>query len=105
APRGVIGLETAVPAVLALDTGPEILFERMSSAPARLVGLERHGRPLAPGSPSEVVVVDPGERWTASGFRSKSQNSPWKGSELVGRAIATVHRGALVHSIERVGAG
>ncbi len=101
APRGVIGLETAVPAVLSLEgMTPEILFDRMSIRPAAIAGLERHGRPLSVGGPAEVVVIDPDRTWCCDAFRSRSQNSPWKGQELKGRAIATVHAGKLVHRSE-----
>ncbi|HIE22159.1 MAG TPA: dihydroorotase, partial [Acidimicrobiia bacterium] len=61
APRGVIGLETAAAVVSEIVDDPDLLFGSLSIRPARLAGLERQGRPLAPGSPANVVVFDPDE--------------------------------------------
>lgn len=100
APRGVIGLETAVPAVLAaLGPDPELLFDRMSVRPAQIAGLARHGQLPAKGSPANLVVIDPAAAWVAESFVSKSTNSPWKGATLIGRAVATVHEGVLVNDL------
>ncbi len=102
APRGVIGLETALPAVLAaVSPDPQTLFDRMSIRPAAIAGLARHGRPIAKGSPANIAVIDPAETWAAAGFLSKASNSPWKDSELVGRARATIHEGVLTHELSR----
>lgn len=99
APRGIIGLETAVPAVLAaVKPTPETLFHRMSVAPAAIAGLSRHGRPIGEGNPANLVVIDPATEWVADRFESKSSNSPWKGAVLTGRARATIHEGHLVHT-------
>ncbi|MBM3694442.1 MAG: dihydroorotase [Actinobacteria bacterium] len=94
APRGVIGLETAVAAVLAaVDLGPHALFDRMAVAPARLAGLADHGRWVANGGPATLTVVDPAAEWTAERFHSRSANSPWRGQRLRGRARHVVLRG------------
>jgi dihydroorotase len=98
APRGVIGLETAVAAVLEVTgLGQPDLFERMSMAPARIAGLDRHGRALRPGGPANLVVVDPAGGWSAHSFRSKAENSPWRGRPMTGRVVATVYEGSLTH--------
>lgn len=102
APRGVIGLETSVPAVLmATQLDQPALFDRMSIAPARIAGLERHGRPLAVGGPGNVTVVDPNAEWIAGPFHSRSQNSPWKGMRLTGRPVATIYEGRVTHDTTR----
>lgn len=108
APRGVIGLETAVPAVLAALTGqvpagpdPAMLFDRMSVRPAQIAGLGRHGHPVAVGVPANLVVIDPGAIWTVGRFVSRSQNSPWKGRALSGRAVATIYEGRVTHLLSR----
>jgi dihydroorotase len=96
APRGVIGLETAVAAVLAaVALAPADLFRRMSVAPARLAGLKDHGRFLEPGVPATISVIDPAVQWVADHFRSRSTNSPWKGQRLTGRARHVLLRGRL----------
>jgi dihydroorotase len=94
APRGVIGLETAVAAVLAaVAPGPAVLFDRMSVAPARIAGLAEHGRLLEPGGPATITVIDPGVEWVADRFASRSSNSPWRGRTLRGRARHVLLRG------------
>lgn len=100
APRGVIGLETALPAVMAaVGPDPELLFERMSIGPARIAGLERHGKRLEVGQPANLCVIDPDGEWEAGGFRSLSLNSPWKGQTLRGRVVATIFEGRQVHRL------
>ncbi|HUU62016.1 MAG TPA: dihydroorotase [Acidimicrobiia bacterium] len=94
APRGVIGLETAVGAVLgAVALAPEDFFARLAVAPAGLAGLGAHGHLPAPGSPATITVVDPAREWVAGPFRSRSSNSPWRGRRLTGRARHVLLRG------------
>jgi len=105
APCGVIGLETAFAVVSELVRSGEMtpleLIRRLATAPARIFDLP--GGTLAVGAPADVVIVDPGERWTydpADGF-SKSRNSPWAGRELTGRVTATIVDGQLVYRAGR----
>jgi dihydroorotase len=99
APRGVIGLETAAAVVTthALADDQRLFFERMSVAPARIAGLERHGRPVATGSPANLVLFDPTRRWVPRSFASRSSNSPFSGTELTGKVLATIHEGKVVY--------
>ncbi len=98
APRGVIGLETAFPLVLAaLDGDVKTLFSRMSTTPAQLVGLKGQGRHVEIGAPANFVLVDPTETWRVSSFESKSSNSPFIGAELRGRVKATISGGNIVY--------
>jgi dihydroorotase len=101
APNGIIGLETALGlAITELVEGKLIdlatLVRRMSEMPARIFGLP--GGTLAPGSPGDVVVFDPGARWTVNPneFFSKSRNTPFAGRTLRGRADLTIVRGQVV---------
>lgn len=97
APRGVIGLETAASAVHdAVGLAPEVFFARMSDAPRRILGREPHR--VVEGAPADIVVFDPEARWTAGGFRSRSENSPWTGKEMRGRVRATIAGGRLVYA-------
>ncbi len=101
APFGVIGLETAVPALLrlveqgALDL-PTII-ERLTAGPATCFGLDV-GR-LAPGAPADVTLIDPDLRYTIrpEHFFSRSANTPFAGWEVRGRAVATIVGGRLVY--------
>jgi dihydroorotase len=96
APRGVIGLETAAAvASQALGQDQALFFDRLSSAPARIAGLERQGLAVEPGGPANLVLFDPARRWSPGPFASKSQNSPFAGMELTGAVLATIHEGKL----------
>ncbi len=100
APRGVIGLETAVAATL-MATGLDqtTLFERMSITPARIADLGEHGLPLRVGGPGHVTVIDPTATWEAGPFVSRSQNSPWTGHTMTGRVVATLFGGRITHDV------
>ncbi|MFQ5966282.1 MAG: dihydroorotase [Acidimicrobiia bacterium] len=94
APRGVIGLETAAAAARTFgELGPDELFDRLSSAPAAIAGLENHGLPVEVGNPAHLVVFAPDEPFTVDGFHSRSQNSPFSGMTLSGVVRLTVFGG------------
>ena len=98
APRGVIGLETAVgAAITATDIDQRRFFERLSINPARIARLGEHGVPVTEGSPANLVVIDPTAVWTPERFHSRSQNSPFLGRKLTGKVRATILRGRLTH--------
>jgi dihydroorotase len=102
APRGVVGLETAVGAVLtatALDQAT--FFERMSIAPARIGRVPEHGEALTAGGPANVVVVDPRREWVPERFISRSQNSPFRGRPLTGMVLTTILDGRVTHNAEK----
>jgi dihydroorotase len=104
APRGVIGLETAASATWEVLADRNRFFEVLSTAPATILGLADHGKPVQPGASANLVVFDPEARRTQHEFRSKSSNSPYAGRSLQGEVRATVHRGELVYeSVVSVG--
>ena len=65
----------------------------------RLAGFIDHGRWLEAGGPANVVVFDPDCVWTPARFESRSQNSPWLGTQLRGRPVATIHKGRLTSEV------
>jgi dihydroorotase len=67
----------------------------MSFAPARIGRLATHGRPLAVGSPANLVLLDPAARWTVdpAAMATTGRNSPFRDMELPGRVVATFLRG------------
>ncbi len=97
---GMTGLETALAVVALALVEPGRLSwrqvaQRMSEAPARIGRLDGHGRPIAPGEPANLVLVDPGARWTVDPAQtaSRSRNTPFGGRELPARVLATFLRG------------
>lgn len=100
APFGVIGLETVVPLSLSLVgaglLSRKALVDRLSAAPARILGLRSKGS-LRRGADADVTIIDPEARWTAGPrYASKSRNSPFTGRRLKGRAHAALVGGRVV---------
>ena len=97
---GMVGLESALGVVQAamVDTG---LFgwadvaRVLSSAPAAIGRLDGYDAPFAVGSPAHLALVDPDARRTfgTADLHGRSVNSPYLGTELPGRIVATVHGG------------
>ena len=99
---GMIGLESAL-AVYAttlvetpLMTWPE-LIDRMTAAPARVLGID--AGTLAVGARADVTVIDPAARWTIDPerFASKARNCPFAGREVKGRVVRTLVGGRVVY--------
>ncbi|MEW1549844.1 dihydroorotase [Streptomyces tsukubensis] len=100
AAMGMVGLETALSVVqeTMVETGLldwAQVADRMSFRPARIGRLEGHGRPVSPGEPANLVLVDPAYRGAVdpAGFASRSRNTPYQGRELPGRVTHTFLRG------------
>ncbi len=98
APFGISGLETAVAAVITVGLGelamsPLALFERMTAAPHRILGLAYRG--LTPGEWADFALIDPDARWTVDPgtWYSQGKHTPWRGMELRGQVVAAMHRG------------
>ena len=97
---GMLGLEQALAVVIETMVEPGRLdwagvADRMSVRPAAIGRLDGHGRPLAPGEPANLVLVDPAARAAVdpAALASRSRNSPYAGRELPGRIVATFLRG------------
>ena len=98
---GAVGLETLMPALLALHhdgRAPLVdLIAAATLAPARLLGL-RAGR-IAPGAPADLVLCDIDAPVVVDADRliSKSKNSPFDGRRLQGLVLMTMVDGRVVH--------
>jgi dihydroorotase len=97
---GCIGLETAFSVLHAglVETGDldlATLVTRMSTAPARIAGLDAPS--IAAGAAADLCVVDPSAVWsvTPETLQSRSCNSPWLGQELTGKVLLTVAAGRV----------
>ncbi|NUL81287.1 MAG: dihydroorotase [Armatimonadetes bacterium] len=103
APFGIVGLETALPLMLEWNRrhgdplSPMRLIELMSTAPARVFGLNAGS--LSPGQPADIVVIDPDrERMVKpQDLKSKSKNTPFGGWILRGWPVMTILGGRIVH--------
>ncbi|PSQ92694.1 MAG: dihydroorotase [Bacteroidetes bacterium SW_4_67_19] len=100
APNGIIGLETAFGLIGRELVAPGVLslaeaVEKLVAAPRRVLGLPVPR--LEEGRPANLTIFDPDERWTVTehDIRSKSQNTPFLGAELVGRPVAIYNRGRM----------
>ncbi|MDK1359076.1 dihydroorotase [Arthrobacter sp. zg-Y1219] len=100
AAMGMIGLETALSVVqhAMIETGLMDWegFARVTSVtPAAIGALESQGRPLVPGEPANVILVNPSARRTVdpNKMASKGRNSPFAGLELPGTVQATFFAG------------
>lgn len=99
-PYGVIGLETALPVSftsLQNNIPAEAIIEKMTSAPAKLLGLKEKGR-LQVGLPADIVVIDPKKRQHVNpeNFQSKARNCPWAGKRLQGWPVMTIKKGQII---------
>jgi dihydroorotase len=97
---GAIGLETMLSAGLRLVHGGTLgvldLLGAMSTRPSRILGLPGGG--LAPGSPADLVLIDPDLPYVLdpSDLHSRCKNTPFDGARLQGRAIRTIVDGRTV---------
>jgi dihydroorotase len=96
----MVGLETALALTLTELVAPGHLslaqaIERLSAAPARILGLGDQGGHIAPGRPANLVVFDPDASWTVdpARFQSKSRNTPFADRALKGKVVHTFFRG------------
>ncbi len=101
---GGIGLETLLAVSLELFHNGHLsllqVIERLSWAPARLLGLGA-GR-LKAEAPADLVVFDPERAWRVNSdkMRSKSKNSPFDGRPVQGMVLRTVVDGRAVFTAD-----
>lgn len=105
--NGMVGLETAVglTATELVKAGTLTLaeaVEKMSCAPARILGVE--GGSLAVGAPADVTVLDLDAEWVVdpSRFESRSKNTSLGGRKLTGLPVMTIVGGKIVSTKSEV---
>ena len=108
APFGIIGLETLLGLVVTKLIEPGHLdwptaLAKLTCNPARILGIDKGT--LAVGADADVTIIDPAVRWTVdpTKFRSKSQNSPFIGWELTGKATTVIVGGRVKYEAEPAG--
>ena len=98
----MIGLEFAFSLFLKMvreeELGLEIIAEKMSSAPARILSLEKRGS-VQKGYYADLAIVDLEKQWQANpeNIFSKSKNTPFLYKKLKGVVEYTLFRGKIVH--------
>lgn len=98
---GISGLDTALGLLLCWAQTCAVALPRalatLTCAPAAIVGLDR-GR-LQPGAVADLCIFDPHHprRVDTASFVSRGRNSPFDGSELPGRVLATLVAGRVVY--------
>ena len=99
---GISVLETALGSLMNLvhtgAVGLPLLVDRLTLGPARVLGqgLERYAT-LSPGSPADITLIDPEREWVVdtAEFASKGKNTPFQGTTLRGKVVATIVGGEL----------
>jgi dihydroorotase len=100
AAAGSVGLETLLPAALALSHNGQADLSRvvdaLTAAPARIFGLA--GGTLAKGAPADLTLMDLGEPFQvdADKLHSRARNTAFEGRKFQGRAKMTFVGGACV---------
>ena len=100
APFGVIGLETAFPALYHHLVKPghislERIVEALTSVPASLLDLPPSA--LKIGYPADICLVDLNQEtsFEPEEIASKSKNTPWLNQKLSGKVIYTILDGRI----------
>jgi dihydroorotase len=97
--NGIIGMETAVSLGLKLVQAEVIsitaLVEKMATAPARILGLEKN---LQPGRTADITIIDPEIHYEVDSnkFQSLSKNCPFDRWQLTGKPVLTMVGGRVV---------
>jgi len=105
APFGIVGLETTIPLTMSLVREgvltPLEMVARLSTAPAKILGLSRKGS-LSVGMDADVTIIDPELQWVVNkdDFRSKSSNTPFDGWRVSGKALMTIVGGKIVYAAD-----
>ena len=97
---GIIGVETSLATsckYLQEHLSLNEIIEKMSAAPAQILGLESGN--LQIGARADVIVFDPEKSWTldAKTLASKSKNTPFDGRKLLGKIRATIIDGEIIY--------
>ena len=103
APNGITGLETALGLALRVlhrDHGISLarVIALMSTHPASMLKLKDRGT-LQVGSHADIVLLDPASEWAfvAAKSLSRSKNTPFDQSSMLGQIHATICDGRIVY--------
>jgi len=104
AANGIIGLETCLGLSIThlVETGVitiHRLIEILSTGPRKILNMQQPS--VSEGSIACLTIFNPTEKWIPIRERSlsKSENSPFYGTEIIGKPRYTVNNGQVFHSI------
>ena len=99
----IVGIETsaALTYTALVETGVLTIMEmaeKMSSNPARILGLSDRGS-VSEGKTADLVIFDPGKKYRIDKrtFVSKGKNTPFDGYEVSGEVVYTLVDGRVVY--------
>lgn len=99
---GIIGLETSFSVgytglVKGKHLTPFKLIEKMSSNPAKILGIPRGI--ISPGSAADLTIIDKDKEYEIApdAFLSKGRNTPFKGMKVCGKVVMTLVNGKVVY--------
>ncbi|MBI5075515.1 MAG: dihydroorotase [Nitrospirae bacterium] len=101
APSGISGLETSLGLSMRLVDDRILtlsqLVEKMSAAPARILGIADKKGAIRAGADADIVIIDTNKEYTVSGadFRSKGRNTPFEGWTLKAQPAVTIAKGRI----------
>ncbi len=100
APFGIVGSETAYALTVTELVRKGLLtmtqlVERMSAAPARILGINKGS--LKEGMPADITIADIDTAWTIDPekFYSKGKNTPFAGKKVYGKVYYTIADGEI----------
>ncbi|MEH6306017.1 dihydroorotase [Olivibacter sp. CPCC 100613] len=99
AKNGIIGLQTALPLLLNAKLPIDLIVEKMAINPRKILALPVPS--LTTGAEANLVLFNPEENWTfdASTNYSKSTNSPFYGTTLMGRVNLVVNNNKVYSTL------
>jgi dihydroorotase len=103
APFGISGFETTLGSLMGLvqrgDISLVTLINKLTAAPAKILGQKYSLGTLAVGFTADVTIFDPNLKWAVDTkqFASKGRNTPLAGERLRGKVIATIYGGKIVY--------
>ncbi len=104
APFGIIGLETLLPICIKTLIEPghltwPQLIAKLTTGPAGVLQIPKGT--LKENADADVTLIDPNREWTidAKQFRSQSQNTPFDGWQVKGRAHTVIVKGEVRYQL------
>ncbi|RZF62295.1 dihydroorotase [Sphingobacterium corticibacterium] len=98
AQEGIVGLQTTLPFLIRAGLTPEDIIRYLVVQPRQVVGKDIPT--LEEGSEANLVLFDMHAKWrlTAATNKSKSENSPVFGQELIGKVKLVINHSQLVEN-------